>query len=95
MRHLSWPLLLMLCGCSSGNEHADIKVKATHAWEKGRAKNCMLLTGRSAIEGGRNGPDPKEMWCSDRRTNDPQDMNWEYVRISTVMLDQTSEKAFP
>jgi len=79
---------------SQGTEHANVKVKALHAWEAGRAKHCMLLTGRSVIEGGKAGPDPKEMWCSDQRKTDPDEMNWDYVRISNLTLDETSEKQF-
>jgi hypothetical protein len=39
----------------------------------------MLLTGRSVVEGGKTGPDPKETWCGDQGKSDPDDMNWEYV----------------
>ena len=46
-------------GCSVGERHTDVKVKALHAWEKGPAKKCMLLTGRAVVEGGKSGPDPK------------------------------------
>ena len=67
---------------------------ALHAWEAGRAKHCMLLTGRSGTEGGKDGPDPKEMYCSDQRKTDPDEMNWDYVRISNLTLDETSEKQF-
>lgn len=87
-------ITMFLFGCSQGTEHANVKVKALHAWEAGRAKHCMLLTGRSVIEGGKAGPDPKEMWCSDQRKTDPGEMNWDYVRISSVVLDKASERQF-
>ena len=84
---------LVLTGCSGGR-HADVKVKALHAWEKGRAKNCMLLTGKPLVQGGKPIPDPKEMWCSDQHKTDPDGMSWEYVHISDVTLDKAGEKAF-
>jgi hypothetical protein len=86
-------LAIIVVGCSSGSKHADIKVKALHAWERGRAKNCMLLTGHPFIQGGKSTPDPKEMWCSDQRRTDPDEMSWEYVHISNVMLDKAGEQA--
>ena len=87
-------LAIILVGCSSGGRHATVKVKAVHAWEKGRAKNCMLLTGSPVIQGGKATPDPKEMWCSDQRMSDPDEMAWEYIRIANVRLDEASEKSF-
>lgn len=86
-------LAIIVIGCA-GNKHTDVKVKALHTWEKGRAKNCMLLTGRSVVEGGKAGPDPKEMWCTDQRKADPNDMSWEYVHISNVVLDQAGQQSF-
>lgn len=87
-------LSMIVVGCSNGNKHTDIKVKALHAWEKGRAKNCMLLNGNPSVQGGTPQPDPKEMWCTDQRANDPDNMQWEYIRISNVVLDEVSEKEF-
>jgi hypothetical protein len=87
-------ITVLMIGCSNTTEHANVKVKALHSWEAGRAKHCMLLTGRSVIEGDKAGPDPKEMWCSDQRKNDPDEMNWDYVRISNVVLDEVSERQF-
>lgn len=82
------------CSVDGGTAHRDVKVKAMHGWEAGRAKNCMLLTGNSAIEGGKATPDPKEMWCNDQRKADPDSMNWDYIHISTVRLDRPGEKTF-
>jgi hypothetical protein len=86
----------VICGCSisGGTAHMDVKVKAVHAWEPGRAKNCMLLTGNPAIEGGKATPDPKEMWCNDQRKVDPDDMQWDYIHVSTVRLDAQGQKTF-
>jgi hypothetical protein len=80
------------CTVNGWNTYADVKVKALHAWETGRAKNCMLLTGNPAIEGGKATPDPREMLCNDRRKADPDSMNWDYIHISTVKLDETFGK---
>jgi hypothetical protein len=85
---------IITVGCSNSNKHANVKVKALHGWEPGRAKSCMLLTGRSVIQGGKAGPDPKEMRCTDQRKTDPDEMNWDYVRISNVIVDEVSEKQF-
>lgn len=87
-------LATMFVGCSNRAKHADIKVKALHAWERGRAKNCMLLTGQPIVQGGKPIPDPKEMWCSDHGGADPDEMNREYVHIANVTLDNPSEQAF-
>jgi hypothetical protein len=87
-------ITVLLLGCSNTTEHLNVKVKALHAWEPGRAKHCMLLTGRSVTQGGKTGPDPKEMWCSDQRKDDPDEMQWDYVRISNVDLDEVSERQF-
>jgi hypothetical protein len=87
-------IVAIFVGCSSPHEHANVKVKATHGWEAGRAKHCMLLTGRSVVRGGKAGPDPKEMLCNDQKKSDPDDMEWEYVRISNISLDATSETTF-
>lgn len=46
-------LAIIISGCSTGNKHADVKVKAIHAWEHGRAKSCMLLTRNSVVQGTR------------------------------------------
>jgi hypothetical protein len=82
-----------LVGCSR-TEHANVKVKALHPWEAGRAKHCMLLTGRSVTEGGKSAPDPREMWCNDQRKSDPDQVQWDYERISNVVLDKESERQF-
>lgn len=54
----------------------------------------MLMTGNPVVQGGKAGPDPKEMWCNDQKKTDPDDMAWEYIRIVTVSLDDESEKSF-
>jgi hypothetical protein len=87
-------LLALIIVRDTGHIHPDIKVKALHMWEKGRAKNCMLLTGRAVTQGVKDGADPKEMRCTDQLSTDPNDMNWDYVRIANVRLDDEGEKAF-
>jgi len=52
------------------------------------------LTGNPAREGGKATPDPKEMLCNDQRKADPDSMNWDYIHISAVKLDEKGEKTF-
>jgi hypothetical protein len=54
----------------------------------------MLLNGGSGIQGGKIGPDPKEMQCVDQKKEDPNDMAWEFVYIGRVEIDGKAEEVF-
>jgi len=93
--------VLLLCGCGatdsmqnilSGRRHTEMTIRTQKPWEIYGIKECMVLTGRPLVEGGKVQPDPHEMVCADDAEN-TSEYKFEMPHM-TVDLDKKAQAEF-